>query len=192
MNQNVIQNIISRGGDAGWEHAENYDWLKKSFEFTSFEQATAFVKAVGVKAELIDHHPEWNTSDGGMTVNVKLTSHFADNKVTRLDFQLAEILNEEFAVAQSTFKMYPYLGTKEWASLKIAFGSLALGAFLLRMWMGHDLTAQKTRNHDKAAFYDQKYIIQTPFVSHSQIETNVKVNMDNVGLQRVQHNKVMF
>ena len=135
---------MDRGGDAGWEHAANYDWLKKSYEFSSFEQASAFISAVGVRAESIDHHPEWSTSDGGRTVNVKLTTHIANNKVTRLDFQLAEMMNEEYSVVQKTFRMHPYLDSKQWASLKIAFGSLAIGSFLLRMWLGHNLSAINT------------------------------------------------
>ena len=190
MNQTLIQNIINRGGDAGWEHAANYDWLKKSFEFSSFEQASAFVSAVGVRAESIDHHPEWHTTDGGRTVNVTLTSHFANNKVTRLDFQLAEMMNEEFSVVQSSFRMHPYLDSKQWATLKIAFGSLALGSFLLRMWLGHNLTDQKTpTNTDDETFYAQDYPIPQT-ITHDEIENAVKVGLDNYGLQRVMHTKV--
>lgn len=37
MNKNVISNIIARGGNNGWETAENLDDLKKSFNFDSFE-----------------------------------------------------------------------------------------------------------------------------------------------------------
>ena len=37
MNQNVISNIISRGGNNGWTTSS--DSMNKSFEFTSFEQA---------------------------------------------------------------------------------------------------------------------------------------------------------
>jgi 4a-hydroxytetrahydrobiopterin dehydratase len=50
MNQNVISNIVARGGDAGWEQAKNFDYLKKNFEFTSFEQADAFIQSVGMRA----------------------------------------------------------------------------------------------------------------------------------------------
>jgi pterin-4a-carbinolamine dehydratase len=39
MNQNVIYNIINRGGINGWTTAENLDDLKRSFTFSSFEQA---------------------------------------------------------------------------------------------------------------------------------------------------------
>jgi hypothetical protein len=42
MNQNLIYNIINRGGINGWTTAENLDDLKRSFTFTSFEQAQAF------------------------------------------------------------------------------------------------------------------------------------------------------
>jgi len=39
MNQNVISNIIHRGGNNGWTTAENLDDLTKSFSFKSFEEA---------------------------------------------------------------------------------------------------------------------------------------------------------
>ncbi len=55
----------------------------------------------------MDHHPEWNITNGGKTVNVRLTSHFNNNKVTKLDFELAEIMNEQESVTLSTFSMNP-------------------------------------------------------------------------------------
>ena len=98
MNQNVIYNIINRGGVNGWTTADNLDDLKRSFTFSSFEQAQAFCQEVAKVSNTIDHHPEWSLGDKGLTVNVRLTSHFAGNKVTRLDFQLAEAMNEAYSM----------------------------------------------------------------------------------------------
>ena len=61
-------------------------YLRRRFEFNSFEQATAFVQRVGQWADSKDHHPEWSIEDGGRTIAVTLTSHFAGNKVTLFDF----------------------------------------------------------------------------------------------------------
>jgi len=38
MNDNLIRNIISRGGDAGWTYDEtNRKYITRDFEFNSFE-----------------------------------------------------------------------------------------------------------------------------------------------------------
>ena len=56
----------------------------------------------------LDHHPEWSLSNKGLTVDVRLTSHFAGNKVTRLDFELAEAMNEAYGITLSTYSMFPF------------------------------------------------------------------------------------
>lgn len=130
MNTNVIQNIISRKGDAGWQTTEFS--LTKSFEFSTFEAAQAFVQNVGEYANKLDHHPEWQLSNGGRTVDVKLTSHFANNTVTRLDFQLAEAMNEAYTLTNSTFVMFPLIQSSQWLSIKILAFSIAFGLFWYR------------------------------------------------------------
>lgn len=55
-----------------------------------------------------------------------LTSHFAGNKVTLFDFQLAEQMNDQYQIVNHDFNMYPYITSKQWASLKIFF----FGTFL--------------------------------------------------------------
>ena len=132
MNKNVISNIIARGGHKGWETADNLDDLTKSFEFQSFEAAQAFCQNVAEAAHKMDHHPEWKLSNNGCTVDVRLTSHFAGNKVTRLDFELAEAMNEAYTVTNSTFKMFSYFTDAEWLSIKIGAGMVAFGAFWWR------------------------------------------------------------
>lgn len=143
MNKNVISNIISRGGNKGWTTAENLDDLTKSFHFDSFEAAQAFCQHVGKASNKIDHHPEWSLSNGGRTVEVKLTSHFAGNKVTRLDFQLAEAMNEAFTITEKTFSMFPWLTNPQWTSIKIAAGCIAFGMFWIR-WMTRPQFVLKT------------------------------------------------
>ena len=101
MNTNKINAIEDRGGDAGWEqHVEGDTMLAltKSFEFDSYEKGQAFVQAVSVYCDTKDHHPEWSTENGGLVINVKLTSHFAGNTVSLLDYELAEHMNKSYNV----------------------------------------------------------------------------------------------
>ena len=84
-------NIASKLTD--WTFHENYDYMEKVFEFATFEQAQDFINKVGVFCEKMDHHPEWNSSNNGTTLNVRLTSHFNDNKVSLNDLELAQHMN---------------------------------------------------------------------------------------------------
>ena len=97
-------------------------FLRKRFEFNSFEQAQHFVQRVGKWAEDKDHHPEWTVEEGGKTVSVTLTSHFAGNKVTLFDFQLAEQMNKDYKITSRTFRPYPYLSNSQWSSILIFLG----------------------------------------------------------------------
>lgn len=63
------------------------DTLQKTFEFKDFKQAFAFMTAVAIEAENMDHHPTW--SNTWNTVEIKLSTHSAGNKVTEKDHQLA-------------------------------------------------------------------------------------------------------
>ena len=73
-----------------------------------------------------DHHPEWHTDNGGKNVHVRLTSHFANNQVTLLDFELAEHMNQEFSKTQRFFNMYPRITERMWSSLSIGVGTFVL------------------------------------------------------------------
>lgn len=127
MNQNRITNIIERGGVEGWETAADLANLSRTFTFTSIEQAQYFVQNVGKFCTQKDHHPEWSSSDGGRTVTVRLTSHFANNKVTLFDFQLAEHMNKQYKITQKWHSRFPLFTEKTWATWKIAI----IGFFLL-------------------------------------------------------------
>ena len=134
MNNNIIENIANRGGTEGWD-VDDYS-MRKNFEFDSFEECQAFVMRVAKDAETKDHHPEWSLSNAGKTVNVKLTSHFANNTVTRLDVQLAEDMNNAFSETRSSFKMFPMFSPSQWASIKIGAGMLVFGIFAIKFMSG--------------------------------------------------------
>lgn len=84
-------------------------------------------------ANVKDHHPEWRLTDEGRTVQVNLTSHFAGNKVTRLDFELAEVMNEQYERTTQSFRMFPRFTDSQWASIKIATGVFVLGTVMWRI-----------------------------------------------------------
>ena len=73
-------------------------------------------------AEAKNHHPEWSITNGGKILNVKLTSHFADNAVTRLDFEMAEAMNMAFEETKISFRLHPRFTRQTHASIKIGLG----------------------------------------------------------------------
>jgi 4a-hydroxytetrahydrobiopterin dehydratase len=70
----------------GWSLDEEGAALEKSFRFSDFKEAFAFLTRVAGHAEAVDHHPEftsvWNR------VDFRLTSHDAGG-VTPRDIALA-------------------------------------------------------------------------------------------------------
>merc|ERR1711962_1097441 len=45
--------------DAGWTMVKDRDAIYKEFLFKNFNQAFGFMSRVALKAEKMDHHPEW-------------------------------------------------------------------------------------------------------------------------------------
>ncbi|MEL6103684.1 MAG: 4a-hydroxytetrahydrobiopterin dehydratase [Pseudomonadota bacterium] len=66
------------------------DAVRKSFKFADFKTAWAFMSAAALKAEQIDHHPEWFNVYN--TVTVTLTTHDASG-VTSKDLDLARFMD---------------------------------------------------------------------------------------------------
>ncbi|CDW84364.1 pterin-4-alpha-carbinolamine dehydratase [Stylonychia lemnae] len=148
MNQNRITNIIERGGVEGWDTAEDLAYLRKSFEFHTFEQAQAFVQRVGRFANQKDHHPEWSTSQGGRVVTANLTSHFAGNKVTLFDFQLAEQMNKDYKITHRMFRQYPLLSSRQWSTIQIGFTTYVILGFVLFIGMTMYIPAINERSEE--------------------------------------------
>ena len=74
----------------GWAIEDGGKALVRTFKFTDFSEAFAFLTRVALHAEKIDHHPEftsvWNR------VDFRLTSHDAGG-VTERDRSLAQAIN---------------------------------------------------------------------------------------------------
>ena len=74
----------------GWTRENGDKALVRSFGFSDFSEAFAFLTRVALHAEKVDHHPEftsvWNR------VDFRLTSHDAGG-VTERDVKLAEAIN---------------------------------------------------------------------------------------------------
>ena len=75
----------------GWELVEGRDAIRREFRFKSFSQAFGFMTRCALKAEKMDHHPEWFNVYN--RVEITLTTHDA-NGVTALDIELAKTMNK--------------------------------------------------------------------------------------------------
>ena len=69
----------------GWKVKRNA--LTKTFTFTSFREAFAFMVRVGFEAEAMNHHPEWTNVYN--RVAIRLNTHEAGSRITTRDVALA-------------------------------------------------------------------------------------------------------
>lgn len=74
----------------GWRDVDGRDAICKSFRLRDFKEAWAFMTQIALKAEQMDHHPEW--SNVYANVEITLTTHDCDG-VSRRDIVLAEFIN---------------------------------------------------------------------------------------------------
>lgn len=75
----------------GWAGVDGRDAIFKSFKFADFKAAFAFMTRAALKAEQMDHHPEWFNVYA--RVDITLATHDAGG-VTALDVELARYLDE--------------------------------------------------------------------------------------------------
>lgn len=76
----------------GWKTVDGErDAIAKTYKFADFKTAFAFMSAVALKAEQMDHHPEWFNVYN--RVEVILTTHDADG-VTQKDLELAGFMDQ--------------------------------------------------------------------------------------------------
>jgi 4a-hydroxytetrahydrobiopterin dehydratase len=73
-----------------WKEENNR--LTKTFRFTDFVQAFAFMTRVALVAEKMNHHPLWTNVYN--TVTIELSTHDAGNTVTDKDRQLADAIDK--------------------------------------------------------------------------------------------------
>ena len=76
----------------GWSVPEGErDAIFKAYRFADFKTAFAFMSGAALKAEQMDHHPEWFNVYN--KVEVTLTTHDADG-VTQKDLELAGFMDQ--------------------------------------------------------------------------------------------------
>lgn len=74
----------------GWSMAEGREAIEKQFAFKTFNEAFAFMAQAALKAEKMDHHPEWFNVYN--RVDVTLATHDAGG-ITMLDIELAKFMD---------------------------------------------------------------------------------------------------
>jgi 4a-hydroxytetrahydrobiopterin dehydratase len=76
----------------------NEDWnienheLVRTFVFSGFEEAMAFMQACSERITVLNHHPAWKNIYN--KVEVRLCTHDAGNTITQKDRELAAIMDE--------------------------------------------------------------------------------------------------
>ena len=71
----------------GWEKtSDKRDAYQKLFKFKDFKQAFAFMTSIAMKAEQINHHPEWENVYN--KVKITLTTHDTGG-ISELDYDMA-------------------------------------------------------------------------------------------------------
>ncbi len=78
----------------GWTAIDDRDAIRKTFKFKTFKHAFAFMTQCAMKAEQMNHHPEWFNVYN--TVDVTLATHDAGG-VTELDIKLAAFMDKTAA-----------------------------------------------------------------------------------------------
>lgn len=74
----------------GWVATPGRDALHKQFVFKDFNAAFGFMTRVALKAEKMNHHPEW--SNVWNKVDITLATHDAGG-LTSLDLELARFID---------------------------------------------------------------------------------------------------
>jgi 4a-hydroxytetrahydrobiopterin dehydratase len=75
----------------GWQNVEGRDAIKRQFKFADFNEAFGFMTRVAIKAQEMDHHPEWFNVYS--KVEITLSTHDA-NGITERDIRLARFIDE--------------------------------------------------------------------------------------------------
>ena len=81
----------------GWKKTlDGREAFHKEFKFSDFKQAFSFMTSIAMRAEQINHHPEWENVYNKVTIT--LTTHDVGG-VSELDYEMA-------IFAENCFKNY--------------------------------------------------------------------------------------
>ena len=75
----------------GWTAVDGREAMQKSFKFANFNQAFAFMTRIALKAEKMDHHPEWFNVYN--RVDITLATHDVDG-LSGKDIELATFIEK--------------------------------------------------------------------------------------------------
>lgn len=87
LNEQQIANALEKLD--GWKLEDGF--IVKSFQFTNFKEAFAFMTRVAFEAEAQNHHPNWENVYNSVTI--RLNTHDAGG-ITTNDFELAQTVEE--------------------------------------------------------------------------------------------------
>ena len=85
--KSLIEPLVANG----WSLSGNGEAIEKTFEFTDFIHAFAFMTRVALWAEKWDHHPDWSNSYN--RVRVTLSTHDVGG-LSALDAKLARKMDQ--------------------------------------------------------------------------------------------------
>src|ERR1700682_4466751 len=74
-----------------WQLSEDSRAIHRSFKFADFNEAFGFMTRVAIKAQEMNHHPEWFNAYS--TVEITLSTHEAGG-LTERDIELARFIDE--------------------------------------------------------------------------------------------------
>ena len=80
---------------SGWDELKDRNAITKNYQLSDFNAAFGFMSRVAIKAEKMDHHPEWFNVYG--TVDVTLSTHDAGpppGALSERDLRLAKAMDE--------------------------------------------------------------------------------------------------
>jgi 4a-hydroxytetrahydrobiopterin dehydratase len=83
-------NESSEKEEFGWIEEDNK--LQRVLEFRDFNESLNFINKLGIICESMNHHPEINWVYN--KIKLTLSTHDAGDKITDLDYQLANEINE--------------------------------------------------------------------------------------------------
>ena len=84
-------------GQSGWAAVPDRDAVRKVIKFRNFSEAWGFMCRVALKAEALNHHPEWRNVYN--VVDVTLTTHDCHG-LSQLDIDLARAIDRMSAGAE--------------------------------------------------------------------------------------------
>jgi 4a-hydroxytetrahydrobiopterin dehydratase len=92
VKNNMIYEIAFIFDKNEFKWIENNDKLKRKFEFKDFNEALTFINKLAPICESMNHHPEikWIYNK----IELSLSTHDAGDKITELDHQLANKIDE--------------------------------------------------------------------------------------------------